>query len=346
MTPTKIAFYACNRNAARYRSDPSYIYRCESLGGALTAGGCAVSYGHVTDGLATSPVDVAVFHRPRATWRLRYVLWRLRRYGVTTVADFDDLVFDADYAEFSPAVLNGYSSLRSAQRLFRSHQTTLGWFDSFTVSTEPLAAQLRRQRPDAAVDILPNAVHHSWRNPGDVPSPRHRPPFITYLPGTRSHDRDFATVAPAFERFLALHHEARLLITGPLAVRLTARPGQIVQRAKTPFDVYHARVREGWVNIAPLEPTPFTQCKSALKVMEAGYWNIPTLCTPTPDTDRFLNAGALSSDNVDAWIEQLEALLDPQYYAAVCRNLRDRVLQVADINALSGRFLEFVGTTP
>jgi hypothetical protein len=258
-------------------------------------------------------------------------------------ADFDDLVFDESFAGFSPGVVNGLVSLDATCRTFRAARRAFPLFDLVTVSTAPLADHARSLFPLSRVEVVPNAVHHSWRGSA-LPNPPFRErPVITYFPGTRSHDRDFATIAGALERFLEKHAEACLHVTGPLKLALSARPGQVVHREKVPFAEYHHHFRGSWLNLAPLEETPFNRCKSALKVLEAGYWNIPTLCSPTPDVARFKGAGALLAEGEEAWFGQMEALLDPERYRAVTMGLRDRVLRVAQVEEFATRMVDFAG---
>ena len=81
---------------------------------------------------------------------------------------------------------------------------------------------------------------------------------------------------------------------------------QVLRATKVPFAVYPQQFAGAWVNLAPLEDTPFNASKSALKVLEAGYWGLPTLCSPTPDYARFADAGALLASDPDAWLHWLE----------------------------------------
>jgi hypothetical protein len=63
---------------------------------------------------------------------------------------------------------------------------------------------------------------------------------------------------------------------------------------RVPFSDYVNHLKLGWVNLAPLEITPSNHCKSALKVLEAGYWGIPSVYSPYPDVERFVDAGHCS----------------------------------------------------
>ncbi|MCY1266994.1 hypothetical protein D9M68_161300 [compost metagenome] len=339
--PLRIAFVACNKNAARWREDASFLYRCENVAEALKRQGHAVWQGHVTRLPWLQRWDVVVFHRPRATWHVRAALHWLRRRRVTVVADVDDLVFDPDMAEFSPGVVNGLVSLERTTRLFRAHQNAFAQFDRIVVSTAPLAEHMRRVVPRAAVHIAPNAVHWRWR---ELPRPaRPTTQAIAYLPGTRSHDRDFATIAPALTRVLGRHSQATLHVTGPLRFSLDVRPGQVVHQPKVPFDQFHECFEEIRVNLAPLSGSPFNRCKSAIKVVEAAWWGVPTVVSPLPDAERLVDAGAHIAPTEEAFETTLERLLtDEATYLRAADGLRERILRSGDVYRVASDWLTFV----
>ena len=340
----KITFVASNRNASLFRNDPSFIYRCENLGQALSEQGHDLHFTHLSKFKWRARHQVVVFHRPYASVRLWYLLRQLRRCGIVVVADFDDLIIDEAYADYSPGVMNGLVSRRVTRRRFRAHRWVLPWFDGVTVSTEPLANHLRGLFSTISVEVIPNCVHRAWRHePHDVPK-NDLKKIITYFPGTRSHHRDFAQILAPMSRFLRAHPEVKLQITGPLEFSLDADPRQISHEERVPFSEYQSRVRSGWVNLAPLEETPFNRCKSALKVMETGYWGIPTICTPNEDNMRFSGAGAWLSTDPDEWVDNLERLLNEGEYQRTTHGLRQRTLALADVDEQARRFLQFVAT--
>ncbi|WP_291991767.1 hypothetical protein [Candidatus Accumulibacter sp. ACC003] len=338
-----IAFLACNRNPRLFRQDPSFIYRCENLGLALQGMGHRVSWLHWSTLRPGQRFDVAVFHRPRHSLLWRSLLWWLRRHGTTLVADVDDLVFDPQLSRYSPSVVNGQMALPKLVRQFAEHAAALACFDKLTVSTDALAVHVRRCFPKATARVLPNAVHLAWRDAEKGREARIAQAVVTYFPGTRSHDRDFAVYADGIARFLHANANARLEVTGPLDFKLRARDGQVVHLEKVPFAAYAERVRTAWVNLAPLEATPFTRCKSALKVLEAGYWGTPTVCSPLPDAQRFRSCGALFASDAAECCAALQELLVPAHYAALTRGLSERVLAQADVWRTADEFLKFVG---
>lgn len=335
--PLRIALLGCNRNARLVRRNPSFTYRCENLAEALQRAGHEVWLGHVSRFPWWRRFDLVQFHRPLDGPRLALLSTLLRARGTRLQADFDDLVFDPALAEASPAVVNGLRPLAAVRAEFARHAAALRRIGRASVSTAPLAehaARLLRVPPA----VVPNAVHGRWRALPPPAGPK--PPLLTYLPGTRSHDRDFALIAPAIERVLARHPQLRLRVTGPLNFRLAARDGQVLHDDKLPFERFHEAVQRGRVNLAPLEATPFTRCKSALKVIEAGCFGIPTVISPLPDAERFADAGAVIADGAAAWEAALERLLfDDAAYAAATDGLAERVRARADIDRIAADWL-------
>ena len=343
----RIAFVASTRNPSRFRHDPSYIYRCENLAHALDALGQRTQLIHLHDFPMQERFDLVVFHRPRWSLRLAFLLRSLKRFGTTTIADIDDLIFDPRCARYNPGVMNQLVPLRQVRRLYRRHQAALQKFDRITVATRPLADEISRRWPEANTSIVPNAIFHAWRGQAmeDMSRAKDGQRILTYFPGTRSHDRDFTLIQPAVEAFLHQYPDIKLRITGHLDVPLRARPGQIEQRAKVSFTEYAKEFRSAWVNLAPLERTPFNRCKSALKVTEAAYWGVPTLCSAIPDAQRLTEAGAIPVAKEEDWYGQLEAFLEPDFYHRMTHNLTNRIVQHADIDQIADDFMNFSGIT-
>lgn len=344
----RVALLASNKKPQGFQQDPAYIYRCENLGHALRAKGLEVDLGHGLAWRMPRTLDCAVVHRPRVSYGMWRLVRRLRRAGAKLVADIDDLVFDEALAHFSPAVRNGRVPLWRQRRLFREHRAAIRWFDHITVSTEALVEQARRCFPGLPVTLMPNAVHWHWRRATFAAQPPTTPDVdvglrtIVYLPGTRSHDRDFASIAGPLSRFLRTHPDTRLRITGPLACRLDVPAGRVQRADKVPFAAYHRQFERAWLNLAPLEDTPFNAGKSALKAIEAGYWGVPTLCSPNRDFERLATAGALVARTGDEWLQRLEALRDASEYRRVTCDLRRRTLSLADIDEQATRFVDEV----
>jgi len=338
MTPLDIVFVSSHPRPKHFRSDGSFIYRCENLGLGLAALGHRVSHRHLNS-LVTGATrfDVAMFMRPNDSLRFRWVARRLRKAGCRLVADFDDLVFDPELARFRPSVWLGQTSLAPIQRKFRRHEAVLPLFDRFTFSTEELASRFGVFRPTLPSAIIPNAAFRPWR---ELPRLDTQPRRITYFSGTRTHDRDFAMVEPALARLLSERNDFRLQIVGPLSCGL-AHPS-IDRVDRVDFAQYADLVRASHLNIAPLEDTPFNRCKSALKVIEAGCFGVPTVASPIGDFLRVATEGVLYAAGEEQWYTQMRDALDATVYARLSEGLANRLRPYSDVDVFAREFLRFV----
>lgn len=343
MNLLRFAFIACNKNPQRYMQDPSFIYRCDNLALALADLGHQADLLHYTQLSRKAQYDVVVFHRPGYRFGFNWLIKRLRKQGSLVMADIDDLIFHPDWATVSPGVMNQLVSYEQTKKNFAANAKALALFEHISTSTAPLAEKLQQQQPSARVLQLPNTVHQSWYQ-HDAP-PAERALRLTYFPGTRSHDRDFATIAAPLAEFLHQQPNVELHITGVLNCRLSCRPGQLVQHDKQPFAGYALHVAQSRINLAPLENTEFNQHKSALKAIEAAYFNAPTIASPIADMQRLSHCGAVLANDENQWFTALQALAGESYYQQHSHQLRQRLLAHTNIAQQAQRLLQFVQHT-
>ena len=341
MKPLRIAFVSSHPSLWRFRRDASFVYRCENPALALSYLGHRVSLLHLTALLVRRDFDIVVFLRPVGGRIFDYVTSRLRARGVTMIGDVDDLIFDPESASFRPSVRNQTGDEIKTRNKFVAHRDALSKLDKVVVSTDELADRYLAQHPKAEIAVIPNAGHRSWFSIQPVASTTER--NISYFSGTRTHDRDFASIVPALERLLDRHPDLKLRIVGPLSVAL-GHP-QVIRIPKVPFQEYVQLVRTSYVNIAPLEDTPFNQCKSALKAVEAGAMNVPTVASSVGEYSRVDVEGVLHANTVDEWESQLEFAIDPINHKKLSQGLRERMLKFSDIDNLVVEYLNFVKKT-
>lgn len=336
-----VAFISCHTSPQQYQNDASFIYRAQNLGLALRDLGHVANFKHMTALHRQATYHIIVLQRPQ--WNLRLAAWVtwLRRRGVKIWADFDDLVFDADYAAFSPAVITNKLPLKKIYKRFQAHQRALNLVDGVLVATEPLRAHGLSLRPDLRWFVLPNTVHGQWRQQYDkqpILKLDWENLLLSYFSGTASHDRDFALFEEPLQDFLHDHPQVHLQIVGPLQHKLTLPAKRLLHYPKQPFANYANYVQATWVNLMPLQATPFTRCKSALKVIEAAYWARPTLCTAIPDVKRLQERGAIETQAEQVYA-QLQHLIQSDYYNTYTTGLRQRLLEVADTRVWAQQWL-------
>ncbi|MDQ1245371.1 MAG: hypothetical protein QG565_1712 [Campylobacterota bacterium] len=313
----KFLFVACNKNKKLYRQDASFIYRCENLAYQLELLGYRCESVHIEELNPFLSYDVIFFHRPIYSLKLHLSVAILKHKGALCIVDADDLVFDTRYSAYSPAYINGAWNLQKVQNRFKKTYKAFRLFKNFTLSTEPLQRHIIELFPKANTFVLPNSVHYSWLSKEFTAQRNSDMKIISYLPGTKSHDRDFAIVQNALECFLVKHKDVRIHITGPLDFVLNVPKDKVSYKFKVPFKLHYKNYENVWLNIAPLEQNPFTESKSALKVIEAGFFKIPTLCSSNSDNLRFSKAGAIVVENPNKWFDALESMYDSQEYKRV-----------------------------
>lgn len=306
------------------RASASCRYRIGNLVERMRGATVVVDHAKLPRG-ALDGVHTVVCARPFVERPIAKILRGLRQRGVRLVADFDDLLFDCPLEEYPLFVQEPESRERHAHRL-RVYRESLAYFDAFTVSTEPLAARLRAVCPDRPVTVVPNGVSERWLEAGRL---LHRPwrpgdpKIIRYLPGSPTHDADFEIARPALERFLARHADVRLEIVGPLRFERSGFPaGRVSHFPWVPYDELPRYIANTWVNLAPLMPTGFNACKSAVKYLEAGAFGAPTVASTVGEVP----LGCLAARTTDEWLRNLGSLFDDETRERFGRSARTFVL--------------------
>lgn len=336
MRSLRIAFVSSSPNMRRFRRDASFIYRCENLALALGAMGHKTDLIHITMLLFFSDYDVVVFLRPFKSWKFDYAVKKLRARGATLIGDVDDLIFDPAYAEFRPAVRNGLEDLAKTQEKFSAHASALQEMDVVHCSTRTLAEHYLALYPRVRkCKVVPNAPHRSW----DIINPCEKIALrrISYFSGTRTHDRDLAIVVPVLRHLLARHHDLTVQLVGPVSADL--QHPRVERVAKVDFKTYAQLVKASYICIAPLEDTPFNRCKSALKAMEAGAMNVPTIASPIGEYAEISINGVLKAGAIGEWESQLEFALDYANHERLRAGLRERMRSLYQIDEIAEKCL-------
>lgn len=337
MNPLRIAFVSVHPSLRRFRNDGSFIYRCENLALALSALGHQTTLLHVSALLIRSDFDVVVFLRPERSWIFDYVVRRMRKQGIQLIADVDDLIFDPDFADFRPSIRNGKTNQEEVRKAFSMNAEAMAMMDKVQFSTPELARRYRALYPQAVVNVIPNAGYRTWNAiEPNVNTGRN----ISYLVGTRTHDRDFSIVTPVLMHLLGKHPDLTIRLVGPVDVGLNHERVKRLERVT--FDKYANLVRDSYITIAPLEDTPFNQCKSAIKATEGAMMNVPTVASRVGDYANMDVLGLLHANTAEEWESQLEFALEEKNYRRLSEGLRERMRAYGDIDKLAVQFLGFV----
>lgn len=106
-----------------------------------------------------------------------------------------------------------------------------------------------------------------------------------YFSGSATHAADLEVIYPELLRLLSDNTRFRFRLVGKMQLPASAKPfiknGQIELYPIVDFLELQRLISEVDVNLAPLTPNIFTNCKSELKYFEAAIVHTPTIASPT-----------------------------------------------------------------
>ncbi len=279
---------------------------------------------------------VIVFHRVVYTESVARYIARAKALDRVIIFETDDLVYDPKYLH----LMDYYTKMNSLER--KLYENGVGgeiladsYVEYATTSTTFLKRKLEER--GKKVFLVTNKmceedvawaleIRKSTRKDDSLVK-------ISYLSGTPSHNKDFATITGALTRILSEFPQARLVLAGPLDMDdvLNQYQSQIIRVPFAPRQEYFATVASADINVAPLEMNnDFCEAKSELKFFEAGLLGVPTVAVAnetyrgaiTDGVDGFVAA------TEDEWYEKLKLLI-------VDRDLRNSMREKALETALT-----------
>jgi glycosyltransferase involved in cell wall biosynthesis len=228
--------------------------------------------------------DTILFHRTRCGSRLARLIRQAAERGILCVADFDDDLVSDEYID--RLAENARASRELIEDDATQFRTLLAACGHATCTTTPLL-NLVKDLGTARTALLPNclsdellvASNAAFRNVAD----RNKAAAIRigYASGSPTHDADFSIVHAVLDHLLAQHPNLHLCLIGELetapfapAVRDRVQRVALMEHWKLPFTLATLDI-----NVAPLLPTGFNECKSALKFLEAAAVGVPTVAS-------------------------------------------------------------------
>ena len=126
---------------------------------------------------------------------------------------------------------------------------------------------------------------------------------IAYGSGSKAHDADFATAAPALATVLRSRPHVRLRLIGDLQLPavLAEFADRIERLPATSYAAYLGLLAEADISLAPLEATAFNDAKSNIKYIEAAILGLPSICSPRE------NFRAVIRDGEDGFLADADA---------------------------------------
>lgn len=345
----KILFVSGTGRQLRPFYDPSTRYRCFNPASELAKRGhralvVAQSVFEEEPAQFTN-FDAYIFHRPFYSSTLAQKVLSLKK-GRPVIADYDDLLFDPGLFNIEPT---------ARKEMARQHETIVklnkiaaaaSLFDRFSVSTRPLREALQKSLKQRQIEIIHNGTTDHWQNMASLE--RRKMPFnkrkylFGYFPGTATHEMDLLSIWPVILEHLEAHN-GEMLIQGQINMKgFPGWPNRRVTFAPitTPYN-YAANLAKCKYCLAPLETSPFTEAKSAVKFIEAASAGSVTIATPIADMDRFKSPLLRKCRTLDEWASALQNLSPAdQNHEEELKRLAPAMGISAQIDVLLKRLLE------
>ncbi len=261
--------------------------------------------------------DTIIFHRTRCGDRLARLIKQAVDRGILCIADFDDdLVSDAYVDRLVDNARASRELIEDDATQFRALLAACGHATCTTTTLLNLVRHLAVARtallPNCLSDELLVASNTAFRNAADRDTGAAI--RIGYASGSATHDADFSIVHPVLDHLLTQHPNLHLCLIGELdaaafssAVRDRVQRVPFMEHWKLPFTLATLDI-----NIAPLQPTGFNECKSPLKFLEAAVVGVPTVASGTEPFRAAIEHGSTGFiANIAAdWHDTLQALIE------------------------------------
>lgn len=320
---TRVAYYC------RQTDSSSFRYRAYNMIQALEAHdpGIAASYFsgdeivELTD--LAGQLDALVLCRVPYSDPIAHLIARAGTRDRPVLYDIDDLIFDIDYvpdlvhsiddeiddervwdARFALAARNG-----AAMRLCNG-----------ALATNPYLARQVGEFSGLPCHVVPNFLNREQLELSDrIADAKQKSGYardgtttIGYFSGSPTHEKDFAIAAGALADLMRRRPEVRLRLVGhvPDVASWRALSDRIEKFPMEDFLNLQRLIGEVELNIAPLQSTQFSHCKSELKYFEAAAVGTLTIASPTPvfrDAIRPADNGFLA--NGAGWTKALESAI-------------------------------------
>jgi len=308
----------------------STVYRVDRIAAGLQQEGWAVRV--LDEERLAEAIDADLSARfvviHRALYRDPYPAFiaAMRARGAVIVYDIDDLLFDEALIPF----VDAFRQLSAdAQRHFRTvihaHRSFILNADFCTASTSTIVAAIDALGKPAWRVRNAIAPHYLERF-RTVDYRRSEPPkpfVVGYYSGTKTHQADFASVAPALARFMRDEPDVVFRLVGELDLEAypelaqwaePQRAGGAARITRVGLMPHDAMLRDQLVCdviLAPLEAgNPFCEAKSELKFFEAALTRCPVIASPTAPFREATRGGelALLARSSEEWLEALRRL--------------------------------------
>jgi glycosyltransferase involved in cell wall biosynthesis len=237
--------------------------------------------------------DSIIFCRCEANYQTVCAINFAKQIGKKVLADIDDLDFTNDF----PAPLSTYGGTisvklhRSLKNQARKSSFFLSKCETIITSTKALKDAASQEFGDNInIEILPNLPPPALETISNlIPSFRSLkgakvPGSMLFTSGTLAHKGIWnEELAPALANIFEQYIDSSLTIIGKIDIPpiLSKFKDKIVQVQYCDYNTYIEHMRKCSILLVPLEIHKTTDCKSAIKWMEASLCDLATICSPS-----------------------------------------------------------------
>lgn len=235
------------------------------------------------------PAAVVVFCRVKATDEILDFAEGARRAGRKVVFDIDDLIFDETILNQFEYYNKRFEARGRLRDTVRRYQHLLREADLVTVSTESLKCHVEKMGLISLV--VPNSLGSGLiqRYGGEAEKPLRLPNTsdpvrICYLSGTQTHGDDFRQIRDIVREIMAERDNVEFHIVGKISINEEENDEALagwIRHQRMSYEAMHSFLHDMDINLAPLTTSLFNDCKSELKIFEAGLHRVPTIASAT-----------------------------------------------------------------
>lgn len=300
----------------------SALYRCDHVAEELALRGFKSAVTVYDNPFLAGYADnfkIFVFHRAIFTARIAKFIDTLKKRQKEIVFEADDLLFDplyfaqSDYSRHINALEKKFFEKGLGSEILNDP-----YVKTCTTTTSYLAEKLaeRGKKVFIVSNKLSNKDLEIVRSITSRDSTKLSENIkIGYFSGTRSHDRDFATVTQPLLEIMKKYPQTELVLAGPLEIdeKFQEFSNRIKRLPYASRARHFANIASVHINLAPLEiGNPFCEAKSELKFFEAGILKIPTVAAKNRTFSEAIvdgESGFLASGEKE-WFEKIEKLIN------------------------------------
>ncbi|PIX90382.1 MAG: hypothetical protein COZ29_00290 [Candidatus Moranbacteria bacterium CG_4_10_14_3_um_filter_45_9] len=262
--------------------------------------------------------SVFIFHRVLFTPSVARLIEKIKLLRKEIIFETDDLVYDKEFLKH----MDYFQKMNTFER--KLYENGVGgeiladpYVRVCTTSTSFLADKLRERGKQVFV-VQNKLSQEDVSSAEEILSKVSKDASvvkISYLSGTPSHNKDFATITDALVALFGKYPQMRLILAGPLDTEDTLNRfrERIIRVPFLPRKKYFATVANMDINLAPLEiGNPFCESKSELKWFEAGLFSVPTVASATGTFRTAITDGVdgLVAGTTEEWVAKISYLIE------------------------------------